>query len=87
MLEFLDFFWIFRFFGFFRFLGFFLLDFLLDFFKLTIRLLLKVTEVPTEHQKLPKRSENSIKTLFCPKGKKRLGRRPKPSTGARNKPA
>ena len=60
-------------------LGFFL-DFL-DFFGLfpkLLWLLLKVTEVTTDLQKLPKISLNSIKSV---------GQRPKPSAGARRKPA
>ena len=42
-------------------------------FKVTIRLLLKVTEVTTGHQKWPKRGQNSIIRFFCPKGNESLG--------------
>ena len=63
---------IFRFLDFFGFFGFlrFFLDFF-GFFKKLLRLLLKVTEVTTEHQKWPKISTNIVKSpFFCPKGKK-----------------
>ena len=49
-------------------------------------LLLKVTKVITGDQKMPKMGHNN-KLFFCPKGKRSLGRRPKPFAGARNKPA
>ena len=50
---------------------------------LFLRYLLKVTKVTTEHQKMPKMGKNCIiSPLFCPKGKKSLGRRPNPSAGA-----
>ena len=39
-----------------------------------LRLLLKFTEVATEHQKLPNIRKNRIKDLFWPKGQKSLGR-------------
>ena len=56
-------------------------------FKVT-KVLLKVTTVTTGHQKWPKTAQNSIiSSLFCPKGKIRLGRRPKPSAGSRSRPA
>ena len=93
-LDSLDFLWIYwicrdllRFFFFLFFqkiLDFF--DFFLFFSKL-LRSLLNVTEVTIEHQKWPKISTNSMKSFFCLKGKKSLGRMPKPSTGARSKPA
>ena len=41
-------------------------------------LVLKVTELTTEHQKWPKISKNSINSI---------GQRPKPSAGSRRKPA
>ena len=49
------------------------------FFSKLLRLLLKVTEVTTEHQKWPKISENSIKSpTFAQRAKKApaLGRSP-----------
>ena len=42
-----------------------------DFLKMFLRLLLKVTEVTTEHQKWPKIRENSIECYFLPKGQKK----------------
>ena len=81
---------------FFRFIEFFLkfFGFHLDFFGFQeflsklLRLLIKDTKVTAGHQKLPKMGKNSIKSsLFCPKGKKSLVRRPKPSAGARSRPA
>ena len=51
----------------------------MDFFSNLLRLLLKVTEVTTEHQKWPKVSQNSIKSsFFAQRAKKALaeGRRP-----------
>ena len=79
-------FWIFL--GFFKiwefskFLGIFLR--LLGFFQKLLRLLLKLTEVTTGHQKCPK---ISIRCSFLPKGPTSLVWRPKPSTRARSKPA
>ena len=70
-------------------MGFFFVckDFFLLFSKL-LRLLLKITEVSTEHKKWPKISTNSGKSsLFLPKGEKSLGGRIKLSAGARRKPA
>ena len=54
-------------------------------------LLLKVTEVTTGDQKLLKIGTNSVKSsFFAPRHKKKAsaeGRSPKPSAGARSKPA
>ena len=101
-LDFLGFFWIFWiFFGFFWFFGRFL-DFwifwiflkFLDFFWIFFFLVI-VTNVTTKSYQgyywTPKIAKNGPKQynklFFCPKGKKSLGRRPKPSAGARSKPA
>ena len=56
------------------------MDFLRFFglFSKLLMLLLKITEVTTEHQKWPRTSTNIVKSL---------GLRPKPSKGARSKPA
>ena len=51
------------------------MDFL-DFFLKLLRLLLKVTDVTTEHQKWPKIGQSSIISFFCPKA----------SAGARSRP-
>ena len=69
---FLNVFALFKIFGFFG----FVLDnfFLLLFFSKLLRLLLKGTNVTTEHQKWPKMCQNSIMS------------RPKPSAGARSRP-
>ena len=50
-----------------------------------LRLLLKVTEVTIEHQKLPKININIIKRFFFAQGAKKPW--PKPSAGHRSKPA
>ena len=78
-LDFFDFLDFLKFFG-------FVLDFFgfLRFLSKLLRLLLKLTMVTTGHKKLPKMGQNSI---ISPKGKKSLGRKPKPSAGARNRPA
>ena len=71
-------------------IAFFFLDFFgfLGFLSKLLRLLLKVTKVTTGHQKMPKNwPKQHNKLFFCPKGKKSLGRRPKPSAGARSRPA
>ena len=75
MIFFLD---IFVFFGFFE---FFLIFFLL------IRFIRNVIEITTEHKKCHKIRKKSPKSYFLPKGEKNLGRRQKPSAGARSKPA
>ena len=76
--EFFENFWIF----------FWISSVFLGFLSKLLRLLLKVTKVTTGHQKFPKMGQNSIisSLFFCPKGEKSLGRRPKPSTGARSRP-
>ena len=59
----------------------------LGFLSKLLRLQLKVTKVTTGHQKLPIMGQNSIiSSFFCPKVKKSLGCRPKPSAGARSRP-
>ena len=40
------------------------------FFPKLLRFLLNVTKVTTEHQKLPKIGQNSIKSIILPKGQK-----------------
>ena len=50
-------------------------------------LLLKVNEVTNKHQKWPKIIKNSMKNLILPDVKKVLVQKPKPSAGARSKPA
>ena len=69
-----------------NFLDFFgFLDFFFGLFSKLLRLLLKVTEVTTKHQKLPLVGKISIKiSFFCPKGKKDLGRRLQLSAGVRS---
>ena len=58
------------------------------FFSKLLTLLLKVTKVTAGHQKWPIMGQNSIiSSFFCPKGKKSLGQRQKPSAGARSRPA
>ena len=53
-----------------------------------LRLLLKVTKVTTEHQRRPKIGQNSTMIFFgARRTKKDLGQRPKPSAGARSRPA
>ena len=47
------------------------LFYFLDFFSKLLRLLLKVTEVTTEHQKWLKVSQNSLKNFFLPEGQKK----------------
>ena len=72
VLDILDFFY----FGFFLFSS--------GFFSKSLRLLLKVTEIITGHQKWLKMGQNSIlSSFFCLKGKKKL----KPSAGAKSRPA
>ena len=54
----------------------------------SLMLLLKVTNVTNGHQKLPKMGQNSLITsFFAQRAKKSLSRRPKPSAGARIRPA
>ena len=69
----------------------FSLDFFgfLEFLLKLLRLLLKVTKVATGHQKLSKMGRNSILSFFffARRAKKSLGRRPKPTAGARSRPA
>ena len=62
---------------------YFFLDFLrfFGFFKKLLRLLLKNTEVTTEHQKWHKISTNSRKSSFLPGGQKK----PRPKAEARRK--
>ena len=102
LLTFLIYFWIFFlsfwflwiFFGlkkldFWEFFGFFL-----DFFVFFVFVCFKVTKVNTKcyhgYFSTPKITKNGPKQhkklFFCPKGKKSLGRRPKPSAGARSRP-
>ena len=75
------------------FLKFFvLLVFIYRFFSKLLRLLLNVMEVTIEHQKCPKIGTNSMKSLFCQKGKTSLGQRQsagdrRHSKGARSNPA
>ena len=58
---------------------------LFQFFSNWLRLLIKVTKVITEHQKCPKIGQNRIiSSFFCPKDKKNLGQRPKPSAEVKN---
>ena len=89
---FLDFLGFFKIFGFFEFFGY--LDFFLDFFLLFL-VSFKVTKVTTKcyhsYYWTPEIAKNGAKQhkkpFFCPKGKKSPGQRPKPSTGARSRPA
>ena len=61
---------------------------LFGFFLKLLRLLLKVTTVTTGHKKLPKIGQNSIINFyFDQRAKKAFGPRPKPSAGARSRPA
>ena len=82
-LTFLDF-WIFR--TFLKFLGF-----LGDFFGILFKVTMFITKSYQGHYWTPKIAENGPKHhnkhFFCPKGKKSLGWRPKPSAGARSRPA
>ena len=58
---------------------------LLDFSKL-LSLLLKVTQVITEHRSKEKHKQHKKTLFFYPKGKKSLDLRPKASAGALSKP-
>ena len=51
----------------------------LIFFSMLLRLLLKFTEITTEHQKWPKESQESIKPLFLAEGLQK----PRPEAEAR----
>ena len=78
-----------NFFGFLRVLNFFknvFRDFF-DFFSKVQRLLLKVIEVTTEHQKWPKVSQNSILKKFAQRAKKNLARGQIPPQDLEVKPA
>ena len=82
---FLDFFGDCLIFNFFLFVKHF---YILVFFFKSKKLLLKVTKVTTDHQKLPKYGPKYLlKAIFCPKGNKSLGQRPKSSAGAKRRPA
>ena len=60
----------------------------LGFLSKLLRLLLKVTKVTIGHQKLLKMGQSSIiSSFFAQRAKKNLGLRPKPSAGARSRPA
>ena len=82
---FLDFFYFFGFLDFFNFLDFFV--FFLHFFVF----FLVTTKCYHGYYSTPKIANNEPKhhkkLFFCPKGKKNLARRPKPSAGARSRPA